>query len=289
MPPRIGLVTYAKEPRLTEDDRPLIEDFRALGADAAPVRWDDADTDWTRFDALVLRSCWDYHLRPAEFAAWLARVEGARVPLFNSAGVVRWNMHKGYLRDLADGGARIPETVWLEAGAPDSLVRLLGERGWSDAIVKPAISASATDTWRTSARAAAADEPRFRELTARSAVLVQRFMDEITTLGEWSLMFVDGAFSHSVLKRPGVGDFRVQEELGGTSVSTPAPAATIASAQAVTAEIPGEWLFARIDGVQRDDAFVLMEAECIEPLLFFGHRPEARRTLAAAVMQRCSF
>ena len=108
----------------------------------------DAEDDWTQYDALVLRSCWDYHLRPHDFTQWLDRVEHDGVALWNPGAVVRWNLHKRYLRDLERAGVRIPETVWLDHGDRRTLADVMGQQGWSECVVKPAVSASATHTWR---------------------------------------------------------------------------------------------------------------------------------------------
>ena len=283
---RVGLVTYHREPDLTEDDRPLISALAGQGLDGVPVRWDDAGADWSEFAALIVRSCWDYHVRHDEFLRWLDALERAKVPVFNPVPLVRWNMDKRYLRELQQRGIAIPETQWLERGDPRSLAELLRGAGWADAIVKPAISASATDTWRTSAVNAAGGESRFRELTQRAAVLVQRYVGEIATRGEWSLVFIDGRLSHSGLKRPRAGDFRVQKEHGGSVTPSEPPSAVVDASQAVMDALPHACMFARIDGVETGAGDLLMEAECIEPDLFFRFRPTARAELARAVRRR---
>src|SRR5687767_8789061 len=280
---RVGLVTYHREPDLTEDDRPLISALAEQGLRGEAVRWDDAGADWSAFAAVIIRSCWDYHVRHDEFVRWLDTLEHARVSVFNPVPLVRWNMDKRYLRGLQKSGIAIPGTQWLERGDPRSLAEVLGDARWTDAIVKPAISASATDTWRTSAANAAADESRFSELTARAAVLVQRYVGEIETRGEWSLVFIDGRLSHSGLKRPRAGDFRVQKEHGGSVAPSDPPPAVIAASQAVMDALPHACMFARIDGVEADAGYVLMEAECIEPDLFFRFRPQARVELARGI------
>ena len=278
----IGLVTYPKYPRLTDDDRPLMAELAQLGIRSEPVIWSDPAITWRGYDALVLRSCWDYHLRPDEFRAWLDGIERAGVPLWNPVPVVRWNMHKGYLRDLASNGVTIPPTEWLRAGDAITLTAVLDMHGWTDAIVKRAIYASATDTWRTTANLAD-DEKRFAEQLRRGDVLVQQLIPEVARDGEWSLMFIDGGFSHAMLKRPASGDFRVQIEHGGSAVPQPAPAEVIEAAAEVLEHVPGRTLFARIDGVVTPRGFMLMEAECIEPVLFFSAAPAARARLAAAL------
>jgi glutathione synthase/RimK-type ligase-like ATP-grasp enzyme len=281
----IGLVTYGKYPALTDDDRPLLAELESLGVEAAPVVWDEASVDWTSFDALLLRSPWNYHLKPREFEAWLTELEEIEVPLWNSVAVVRWNMHKRYLRELAGKGVLTPPTEWVARADARPLAALLQQKGWPDAIVKPAISASATDTWRTTTDATA-DDRRYRALVERGDLLVQPVIPEVEREGEWSLMYLDGRFSHAMLKRPRAGDFRVQAEHGGTAVVGQAPAELVAAADRVVALIPGPWVYARVDGVATDAGFMLMELECIEPVLFLAEAPGSAATLARALAAR---
>jgi len=117
----------------------------------------------------------------------------------------------------------------------------------------------------------------------RGDVLVQEVIEEIATEGEWSLVFIDGGYSHAMIKHPAPGDFRVQTELGGSSQSAAAPESLIAAAERIAARIPHPWLFARIDGVSTSRGFMLMEIECIEPHLFFDAAPGSRARLADGV------
>jgi len=281
----IGLVTCAKYPDLTDDDRPLLSALASLGLEAVPVVWDDPGVNWSRFKALVLRSVWDYHLRPMEFVAWLGLLESAGVPLWNSIATIRWNMHKRYLRELASRGVLVPRTEWMARADPRPLSAVLRHNDWPEAIVKPAISASATDTWRTSGDIVD-DDRRHRELLERSDILAQEIIREVAVNGEWSLIFIDGGFSHATIKRPRTGDFRVQTELGGSAEPAQAPADVISAAAGITKHIPGAWLFARIDGVVTPRGFMLMEVECIEPLLFFQQQPSSLAQFARALAQR---
>lgn len=280
----IGFATSRAYPSLTDDDRPLVALIRAVGHAATPVVWDDPSIEWAGLDAVVLRSTWDYHLRPAEFTAWLDLLDRLGVALWNPTSLVRWNMHKGYLRDLAARGILVPETTWYPRGQAPPIEVTLRERGWANAIVKPAISASATDTFMAAATSSD-DSARFTALAARADVLVQELVPEVVTEGEWSLVFIGGTFSHATMKRPRPGDFRVQVELGGTAGPARAPADVVAAGERIAAEIPTPWLYARVDGVATPRGFMLMEVECIEPLLFLAHAPHAHQRFADALLR----
>lgn len=280
---KIGLATDHAHPDLTDDDRPLIELLRLRDVVAEPVRWDSLDVTSGGFDAIVLRSTWDYHHQPARFGDWLDVLDRAGIPLWNPTALVRWNMHKRYLADLRRAGILIPETEWVVRGDQCLLSDVLRQHGWRDAIVKPAISASATDTWKVSDESDS--EPRYAALVRRADVLVQEIVPEIASDGEWSLVFIGGEYSHATVKRPRAGDFRVQVELGGTAVAATAPREVVSAGTRVAQAIPSPWLYARIDGVVTSRGFMLMEVECIEPHLFFGHDPDARDRFVAALIR----
>src|SRR4051794_20118472 len=107
---KVALATSEKWPHLSPDDSDLVSELRDIGVDGAPVVWSDSRIDWRAFDAVIVRSCWDYHLRAAEFTGWIERLAHDGVPLFNPPPVLLWNMHKSYLLDLASKGVRIPRT-----------------------------------------------------------------------------------------------------------------------------------------------------------------------------------
>src|SRR5437870_1029266 len=250
----IALATGAKLPTLNEDDLLLVPPLRELGVTAVPAVWDSPDVCWEEFQGVVVRSCWDYHHRLEEFLAWVVRLERAGIPLWNPPAVLRWNSHKGYLRDLAARGVPVVPTRWLGRGEPVDLPMLLEDAGWRDAVIKPAVSASASGTWRTSTEAAAGDQARLGELLRAGDVMVQPFVSEVRDRGEWSILFLGGQLSHAVLKRPAEGDYRVQWEFGGSAVTMAPPPTLVADAEAVMAAVPGDPVYARVDGVEHHGA-----------------------------------
>lgn len=249
-----------------------------------PLLWDARGVDGAGFDAVIVRSVWDYHLRPVEFLGWVETLERAGTLLLNSPAVLRWNHHKSYLRDLAARGVATVPTVWLERGAEVDLGGVLADRGWAEAVVKPAISASAHETWVTSPSRVRTDQGRLRGLLLAGDALVQPLVPEVRHKGEWSLIFLGGAFSHAMLKRPRDGDFRVQEELGGSAWPEDAPAAFVEQAGKALAAAPAPCLYARVDGVERDGRLVVMELELIEPVLYLGADPGASDRFAGACL-----
>lgn len=279
----VALVTYAGEPELTADDRLLQAALGAHGVDASAVDW-DADADWTRFDAIVIRSPWDYYKRYDEFTAWLDRLERSGAPVYNPVPLLRWNSTKAYLRQLDESGVAVPPTAWFARGEHLALRRLMQERHWETVVVKPTISATAYHTYRIGPDVSAEDQRKVDDLVASRDVMVQPYLDEVASAGELSLLFFNGTYSHAVLKRPRWGDFRVQTDFGGSVESiTPSPL-IITEAARVVAAAPAPTLYARVDGCIVGGHFMLMELEAVEPCLFFAYDAGSADGLAAAMM-----
>jgi hypothetical protein len=103
------------------------------------------------------------------------------------------------------------------------LPALLRGAGWPEAVVKPSVSGGAFGTWR--AGGGEADAARFARQLEAMDCLVQPFVPELVSEGEWLLLFFGDRYSHAVLKRPERGDFRVQAEFGGASAPAGDPPA----------------------------------------------------------------
>jgi hypothetical protein len=280
---RVAFVTYAEFPLLYDDDRLAAELLRGRGVKVEAVLWDSAGVRWEEFDAVVLRSCWEYHLRTEEFLDWIALMEQRAIRLWNPPGVVRENADKHYLKRLAAEGVRVAETVWLEKDADFDLAGILELQGWSHAVIKPVVSMSAYRTWVTTPSRAALDETEVREMLARSGVMIQRFVPEVQTRGEWSLVFFMKEYSHAVLKVPKPGDFRVQRDFGGRLEDSIPPQWLVHEAQKIVGSVKAPLLYARVDGVEASGELILMELELIDPVLFLGRDLEAASRFADAI------
>lgn len=113
------------------------------------------------------------------------------------------------------------------------------------------------------------------------SLLVQRYEAGIEK-GEYSMVFINGLHTHTMVKTPCKDEFRCQAEFGGSIAEIPAhlvPKDAINVAKRVIghlervfpsgSELKGGAVYARVDGVMREDGrFVLMEVEAIEPHLW---------------------
>jgi glutathione synthase/RimK-type ligase-like ATP-grasp enzyme len=250
--------------------------------------WDDPGVAWGDFDRIVLRSTWNYHLASGAFDAWLQRLADEGRPVLNPVAAVRWNARKDYLLELAAAGLPVVPTRILAPGEPPAPVRWMADFETPEVVVKPAVGASAHGVSRLRLDAPDSTE-RLRAAAAEGTILVQPFRREVRDRGEWSAVFLDGEYSHAVLKRPAEGDFRVQEELGGHALSREAPEPIRELGRAALARAPRRTLYARVDAVEGPDGPRLMELELIEPSLYFGTDPRAPHRFAAGLEETGSF
>lgn len=263
------------EGHIVDDDLAITELEKGDSYKVTTIPWDN-EANWGAYDLVIIRTTWDYHKRPAEFLAKLKLIS-AQTRLMNSAEVVAWNFHKGYLKELESKGVRIVPTQMFKFPGK---IELPSDWDYQQLIVKPAISANAYKTIIV---------PR-NELNHESVLsqleagdwLLQPFMEEIKQ-GEVSLHFFNKVFSHGILKVPKGGDFRVQEEHGGRITSFAPDAQLLKEATALINKIPFDLLFARVDLVNWQGSYVLMEIELIEPALYFRTSPSSPKNFKDAL------
>jgi len=280
---RIAFVTCSTKPDFAPDDLGVVHALNLRGVQVQAIPWDSNFTDWNSFDLVILRSCWNYHLHPQKFLLWLNELQTNQVNLLNPVRTVRWNLHKKYLAELDRQGVRLPPTQWFTKGDNVNLKELLQQEGWNKAVVKPAISATAHNTFVVSVEDVEQHQPIMNQLLDQSDLLIQQFVPEIKQ-GEYSLIFFHKKFSHAVLKKPKAGDFRVQDDFGGSYSSIEPSDRLIKQASSILTHIQDPLLYARVDGVMVHGQFQLMELELIEPVLFFQQAPYAVGTFVDLIL-----
>jgi len=247
------------------------------------VDWARPDVDWSRFRCAIFRTTWDYFDRFDEFTAWLGRAEQL-TQLCNRPSVVRWNMDKHYLADLEAEGIPVVTSRFIERGTATPLRELLDQSGWKDAIIKPCVSGAARHTYRIDRDNAGEVAPVVERLLATGSMILQPFMREIVDRGEDTLVVLNGRYSHAVRKVVKSGDYRVQEDYGGTVhdyESTPEQIELAERAMAFCRPVPP---YGRVDMVRDNEGrLAVMELELIEPELWLRNHPPAALPLAEAI------
>lgn len=279
---KLALATCATVPDWEVDDRAFHAAFARRGVAASQQVWDDPAVDWSAFDAVLIRTTWDYQEKRDAFVAWAERVP---VPLYNPAGIVRWNTHKSYLRDLEKRGVPIVPTEWLARGTIPDIAMLCRRRGWKRAFLKPCVGATARETLRFDAGDPVAQAHAAR-LLAHEDLMLQPYLSRVETEGELSAIFIDGELTHAVRKVPVTGDYRVQDDFGAKDYLIEFP--DVPLAMRTLAAVGQTVLYGRADFLIADHGLQLIELELVEPSLFFRHGPHAADRLADAVAARSS-
>jgi len=268
---------------LGEDDLLLARALQKAGVSAKPTPWIGSAVDWCRIDATVIRSTWDYSDHLDAFLAWVDQVSACSL-LLNPPDVVRWNADKRYLEELSNRGFPVVATRWLEAGSQKRLLEVMAEEGWSRAVMKPVVSGGAQNTWLVDAGNPGPHPAESDRLLSTRDMMIQPYMNRIESDGELSVMFINGRYTHTMVKCPGRGDYRVQEEHGGSLERMEPGDEVVDLARRITESVSTNLLYARVDLVaDARDEYLLMELELIEPELFLRYDEGSVTAMAGAI------
>ena len=240
--PDFTFVTYADLPELDPDDRLAVVELERRGASVAAQVWSDASVDWSCAGTVVIRSTWDYHLHHDAFLAWVDRV-AALTPIWNPPALVRRNSVKTYLQDLEVRGVPVVPTAWIDRGRSCDLRRLMNDRGWEKAVVKPIVGL-ATVGVRLFEYADADAQAHLDALLSNGGAMVQPFMPAVSTYGERALVHIGGAYSHTASKVA----FQPLANAGDAGEVPVSPSsAERAAADLAIATLDSPWLYARVE------------------------------------------
>lgn len=285
----VHLVSCRELPEPDPDAAPLRAALAAAGIDAAVRAWDDPAVDWSAAPLAVLRSSWNYPRHAAAFAAWIDAT-ARRTALWNPPGVLRWNLHKRYLLELARRGVRTVPTALVARGAATRVAALRDEHDWRrDLVIKPAVSAASLATRRFAATDDTSAQAHLSELAATGDVLVQPFLPAVEGHGERALMWIDGELTHAVRKSPRFSGEAESVSPRPVPISTAEAALAERAIAAARTATGAELLYARVDVAPLGgdaDAPVVMELELLEPSLFFDQSPAALERFVDGVARR---
>jgi glutathione synthase/RimK-type ligase-like ATP-grasp enzyme len=270
---------------LTED-RLLLTALENKGLKVDRKSWSAKNHDWTDTQFAIFRSTWDYFERLDEFIRWMGRASRT-TRLINEFRLAQWNLDKHYLLDLEQNGIPIVPTIFIKPHERTTLMdEILKSNLINGAVLKPSISGAARHTYRLKAHNIENHEAIFQRLIKTESLMLQPFLENIIEKGEISLMVINGKYTHAVLKKAKFGDFRVQDDFGGTVHEYLPTEEEIQLAESAVAACPYHALYARVDMVwNNDNQLVLSELELIEPELFFRNNPSSADLLATAIVK----
>lgn len=252
--------------------------FAAEGLTVEDVDWADENQDWSRFDAALIGTTWDYWDQPELFLRTLELIE-SKTRLLNSASLVRWNSDKRYLKGLTEKGARTIPTLWIDQVGADEFKTAFEKLGSDDLVFKRQIGAGADGQYRLSPADTLPDMPH--------PMMVQPFLSKIQEEGEYSFIFIGGQFSHALLKQAKSGDYRIQSSYGGRETAVTPSAEDLNEASWILEMLDEAPFYARVDMLRGDDdKLLLMELELIEPYLYPKEGPNLGKLMASALKAR---
>ncbi|WJG09625.1 hypothetical protein [Aliiglaciecola sp. LCG003] len=267
-------------------DHLAYEPLKQAGWEVEEVSWHAKDVDWEQFEVVVIRSTWDYQSYCSEFVAVLEKINAGSAKLENSLNLVKWNISKNYLLELEQKGIDIVPTLWCQSFDYPQIKSAFAHFNCAEIVIKPWVSANADHTFRLTPQDVEEQLEGLEQVFGEREYMLQPFLRNVVREGEYSLFYFAGEYSHSILKIPKRNDFRVQEEHGGQMRSIEASEELLAAGQAIMLALPEQPLYARIDLVAFQGRYVLMEAELIEPSLYFNMDDESANRFANAFINR---
>jgi glutathione synthase/RimK-type ligase-like ATP-grasp enzyme len=286
MTQRCAFITMDSMEGFVCDDDLAIPALKELGWDVEKISWRARGTDWTRYGIVVIRSPWDYPTDAPRFLALLDEIEASGTPLLNPPELVRWNLHKSYLKWLEERNVSVVPTRWLDKPRQADILVLFDEYGSDKMVIKPAVGANAQHAHVLYKETLEQDWPEIELVFEHRQAMVQPFRAAIQSEGEYSLMFVDGEISHTIRKTPKPGDFRSQEEHGADIALVEPEALLVKRASEAVWALSVRPLYGRADMIRNPDGdFEIMELELVEPSMYLRMDPGAPMRFARAIIK----
>lgn len=275
---RVVLASCSRLPLGDGDEEALVA---ALESDGVDVVWQPWGAE-TEADLVVLRTTWDYPDHLDEFLTWCAGVP----VLANPLPVVRWNIDKSYMAELAAHGVAVVPTAVVRPGEEPDFPQ-------GEFVVKPAVGAGSRGAGRFTDHA----EARAHLSALGVKALVQPYQSSVDAHGETALVFFAGEYSHSFHKGPmlaqGLAEAEsglyVEERLGSVEPSS-AQVELANQVLDVAASLLSlrreDFLYARVDVVSGPGGEpLLLELELTEPSLGLKFTTEEAASRFSKVIQ----
>ena len=268
-----------KEDKLVQDALES-ENLRTIKKD-----WNDSSFNWSKTKTALFRSTWDYFDQFSDFQKWLYYVNN-QCFLINSFDQIKWNLDKHYLQDLKNWGLPIPESIFVNKNSNTNLKNIAKQKNWKHIVVKPTVSGAARHTYNLKNEEIESFQSKWIKLNNGEDFIIQEFQNNVIKKGEIALMIFGGKFSHAILKKAKKGDFRVQDDFGGTVQIIKPSKEIIQLAERTIKKLKPNPIYARVDIIiNNDNQPVIMELELIEPELWFRFKEDSAKKLGVLIKE----
>ena len=262
------------------EDELVINALKEKNLSVVKKDWNDSIFDWETTRSILFRSTWDYFDKFELFKKWFNKTKN-KCLMINSTETIEWNIDKHYLLDLQEHQIPIPNSEFIKRGSSIELLLLMQKKNWNEIVVKPTISGAAKNTYRLKEEEIIQFGPTWEKLIYKEDFIVQEFQNNVITEGEVAMIVIGGKFTHAVLKKAKEGDFRVQDDFGGSIAIYNPSEEMVKLAEKCTRILTPIPSYARVDIIW-DNLWELAvsELELIEPELWFRLNPNAAQKLA---------
>ena len=266
-----------------KEDGLVIEGLEKLNLRTIKKDWNDTNFNWSSTKSAIFRSTWDYFDQFSNFRNWLDLVKD-QCYLINPYQQINWNLDKHYLIDLQKLDLPIVESVFVSKKTNLNLETISKSKNWKDIVIKPTISGAARHTYLLKNDEIKNFQEKWLSLTSMEDFMVQEFQNNILSSGEIAVMLFGGKYSHSVLKKAKKGDFRVQDDFGGSVEKINPSLEIIQLAEKTIKSLKTIPIYARVDIIfDNNNRPVISELELIEPELWFRFKEESAYKLAEII------
>ena len=265
------------------EDEWVINALKEKNLSVVKKDWNDSIFDWETTRSILFRSTWDYFDKFELFKKWFNKTKN-KCLMINSTETIEWNIDKHYLLDLQEHQIPIPNSEFIKRGSSIDLSLLMQKKNWNEIVVKPTISGAAKNTYRLKEEEIIQFGPTWEKLIYKEDFIVQEFQNNVITEGEVAMIVIGGKFTHAVLKKAKEGDFRVQDDFGGSIAIYNPSEEMVKLAEKCTRILTPIPSYARVDIIWDNlMELAVSELELIEPELWFRLNPNAAQKLAQHV------
>ena len=262
------------------EDEWVINALKEKNLSVVKKDWNDSIFDWETTRSILFRSTWDYFDKFELFKKWFNKTKN-KCLMINSTETIEWNIDKHYLLDLQEHKIPIPNSEFIKRGSSIDLSLLMHKKNWNEIVVKPTISGAAKNTYRLKKEEIIQFGPKWEKLIYEEDFIVQEFQNNVISEGEVAMIVIGGKFTHAVLKKAKEGDFRVQDDFGGSIAIYNPSEEMVKLAEKCTRILTPIPSYARVDIIWDNLMdLAVSELEVIEPELWFRLNPNAAQKLA---------